>query len=209
MFTDRHEAGRLLAHALLPLAPARPLVLALPRGGVPLAREVANSLNTDLDVLIVRKLGVPSNPEFAFGAVGEGGGIVLDHDTITALGISSDEQQQAITRAQREIDHRVATYRHGLPITDVTGRTVIIVDDGLATGATAAAAVAVARHIGAQRVILAVPTGSRQAVHRLQQLSDEVVCLEIPPNFGSVGAQYESFPQVSDNKVLSNLGSAR
>lgn len=209
MFTDRDHAGRELARALQPWASAHPVVVALPRGGVPLGRHVADALHAPLDVLIVRKLGVPTNPEFAFGALGEFGALVEDEATISAIGISKEQRASVITRAQEEIDRRVMAYRGGRPLTSVSGRTVIVIDDGLATGATAAAAVAVVRHLGATRVVLGVPTGSRQAVDRLASISDDVVCVDIPTRFSSVGAQYEHFPQVTDSEVVDALAGSR
>lgn len=203
MFIDRSDAGQQLAQALTSFASREPIILALPRGGLPLGREIANVLNAPLDVLIVRKLGVPSNPEYAFGAVGEGDSVVLDQQTIDLVGVSPVVRDRIITEAQSEIERRVEMYRGGLPLMDITGRTVIIVDDGLATGATAEAAVAVARKLGANYVVLAVPTGSSQAIERLRPLCDELACLQTPDWFGSVGSQYHSFPQVSDAQVVS------
>ena len=205
MFSDRRQAGAQLAIALAKKAGDQPIVLALPRGGVPVAAEVASTLGAPLDILNVRKLGAPTNPEFAFGAVGEGGAVVIDEATVRYLGISDQVRDRLITEALTDIDSRILTLRGGRELIDVTGRTVIVVDDGLATGATAEAAIAVVRHLGAASVVLAVPTGSQQAVDRLGALSDELVCLEIPAQFGSVGAQYESFPQVSQDEVLGIL----
>jgi len=207
VFTDRRDAGRKLARALISYAGPGALVLALPRGGVPVAQEVAREIGSAMDVLIVRKLGAPTNPEFAFGAVGEGGAVVLDEPTIAALGISDQVRDRLITEAATEIEHRVDVFRGGRDLTEVSGRTVIVVDDGLATGATAAAAVAVLRHLDAEKIVLAIPTGSAQAVQRLSSLADEVVCLETPRDFGSVGAQYESFPQISETEVLESMRS--
>jgi len=205
VFTDRRDAGRKLAQALSSYAGLDALVLALPRGGVPVAQEVAREIGSAMDVLIVRKLGAPTNPEFAFGAVGEGGAVVLDEPTIAALGISDQVRDRLITEAATEIEHRVDVFRGGRDLTEVSGRTVIVVDDGLATGATAAAAVAVLRHLDAEKIVLAIPTASAQAVQRLSSLADEVVCLETPRDFGSVGAQYESFPQISETEVLESM----
>lgn len=145
MFTDRRDAGRRLAQALNSYAERDPVVLALPRGGLPVAREVARVLHAPIDVVNVRKLGAPTNPEFAFGAVGENGAVILDEPTIAALGISDQVRDRLITEAASEIERRVDAFRAGRDLTDVAGRTVIIVDDGLATGATAAAAVGIAR----------------------------------------------------------------
>ena len=205
MLSDRRQAGERLATALVKKAADRPIVLALPRGGVPVAAEVSRALGAPLDILNVRKLGAPTNPEFAFGAVGEGGAVVIDDATMRYLGISDQVRDRLITEALTDIDSRILTLRGGRELIDVTGRTVIVVDDGLATGATAEAAIAVVRHLGAASVVLAVPSGSQQAVDRLEALSDELVCLEIPAHFGSVGAQYESFPQVSEDEVLGIL----
>lgn len=205
MFTTRQQAGVELARALTRFADPTPVVLALPRGGVPLGRVVAKALGAPLDVLVVRKLGAPHNPEFAIGAVGEGGAVVLDQTSIVALDLSDVIVDRLISEARSEIEHRVDTYRHGNAVIDVVNRVVIIVDDGLATGATAEAAVTVVQHLGAAQVVLAVPTGSRQAVDRLGAICDEVVCLEIPEWFNSVGSQYEVFPQVSDDEVTAML----
>lgn len=205
MFIDRADAGRQLAEALKPLAPLNPLVLALPRGGVPIGRIIATALNAPLDVLIVRKLGAPGNPEFAFGALGEGGVQVLDTASMNAWGIDASQRDRTIANENHEIQRRVNLYRNGRPVRTLENRTVIIVDDGLATGATAEAAVQVARTLGANHIALAVPTSSREAYERLSTLCDDFVCLEIPEWFGSVGAQYVNFPQVSDAEVVASL----
>lgn len=205
MFSTRQQAGVELARALVRFSDPPPVVLALPRGGVPIGREVARGLGAPLDVLIVRKLGAPHNPEFAIGAAGEGGVVVLDQASITNLGLSDVIVDRLISEARSEIARRVDTYRRGSELIDVNDRTVIIVDDGLATGSTAEAAVRVARRLGSGAVVLAVPTGAREAVDRLTAICDEVVCLEIPEWFGSVGSQYEIFPQVSDDEVVAIL----
>ncbi|MDA9802966.1 phosphoribosyltransferase [bacterium] len=205
MFIDRRHAGQELGRALHRYAGTNPIVLALPRGGVPIGREVASALDAELDVLIVRKLGAPNNPEFAIGAVGEGGAFVLDEQTVVSMHMDDATLERIVTEARREIDRRVDAYRRGRSLPSLAGRTVIIVDDGLATGSSAAAAVEVIKSLGAEHIVLAVPTGSHQAVTLLRDRCDEVVCLEEPPWFGSVGAQYESFPQVSDEEVLALL----
>jgi putative phosphoribosyl transferase len=205
MFIDRRHAGQELGHALHRYAGTSPIVLALPRGGVPIGREIASALDAELDVLIIRKLGAPNNPEFAIGAVGEGGAVVLDEQTVVSMHMDDATLERIVTEARREIDRRVDAYRRGRSLPSLAGRTVIIVDDGLATGSSAAAAVEVIKSLGAEHIVLAVPTGSHQAVTLLRDRCDEVVCLEEPPWFGSVGAQYESFPQVSDEEVLALL----
>ena len=205
MFTDRRHAGQELGHALHRYAGTNPIVLALPRGGVPIGREIASALDAELDVLIIRKLGAPNNPEFAIGAVGEGGAVVLDEQTVVSMHMDDATLERIVTEARREIDRRVDAYRRGRSLPSLAGRTVIIVDDGLATGSTAATAVEVIKSLGAEDIVLAVPTGSHQAVTLLRDRCDEVVCLEEPPWFGSVGAQYESFPQVSDAEVTALL----
>lgn len=205
MFTDRAQAGRELARALARRPWDNPLVLALPRGGVPIGRAVADALGAELDVLIVRKLGVPTNPEFAFGAIGEGGIVVIDQPVVAEFGLDRRDVEAVSQAESREINRRIQAYRAGQPLKCVTGRTAIVVDDGLATGATAEAAVSVLRQLGAKAIIVAVPTGSQQAVRRLESLCDGVVCLEVPTYFGSVGAQYEVFAQVSDGEVLQFL----
>lgn len=205
MFTDRRQAGQALARALHRYSGTDPIVLALPRGGVPIGREVASALDADFDVLIVRKLGAPNNPEYAIGAVGEGGTAVLDEQAVTSLHIDDATLQRIVKETRREIDRRVGAYRGGCALPSVEGRSVIIVDDGLATGSTAVAAVEVIKSLGAAHIVLAVPTGSHQAVTWLRSSCEEVVCLEEPSWFGSVGSQYESFPQVSDEEVIALL----
>jgi len=181
-------------------------VLGLVRGGVPVAAVVAHRLGAPLDVLVVRKIGVPWAPEVAFGALGPGGVVVLNPDISTRL----TEAEMATVR-QREADElarRERRYRAGRPPLDLTGHTAIVVDDGLATGATARAAVAVARQLGATRVVLAVPVGSTEAVAVLRTAVDELVCPLVPPGFGAVSRFYDEFDQVADAAVVALLDSA-
>ena len=215
MFPDRSHAGRQLASRLAGYQRRDPLVLALPRGGVPVAVEVATALGADLDVLVVRKLGVPGNPEFAMGAVGEDGVIIVDHAVRRQVHVTGEQVEAMAAQQRREIERRVTTYRGGRSKLDIAGRNVIVVDDGLATGSTAAAAVGVVKHLGAAHVTLAVPVGSVEAVRWLSTLADDVICLQIPEPFYAVGHHFADFDQVSDEEVVRILhahpraGSAR
>jgi len=208
-FQDRHEAGHRLAQALETYRERRPLVLGLPRGGVPVAAEVATALGAPLDAVIVRKLGAPSNPELAFGAVAEGGVRIVNDDMCEALGISVPIRERIIDEQEQQVHSRVQLLRGGRPLMDLRGRVVIIVDDGLATGSTAMAAVSVVRTLGARSVIVAVPVGSPEAVQRLQRAADEVLCLEIPSDFQAVGEWYDDFTAVPDDTVRQILARAR
>ncbi|MEV6379472.1 phosphoribosyltransferase family protein [Streptomyces sp. NPDC051773] len=207
-FEDRAEAGRLLARRLERPYDEDLVVLGLPRGGVPVAYEVAGRLSAPLDVLVVRKLGVPWQPELAFGAVGEHRVRVLNRDVIDGVGIRDDEVAD-VERAERaELERRVARYRAGRGPVPVVGRVALVVDDGLATGATAEAACRVVRGRGAARVVLAVPVGSVAAVVRLRGVADEVVCLQAREDLGSVGAWYRDFTQTPDAEVIGLLARA-
>ena len=207
-FADRADAGRRLAEALGRYRERDLLVLGLPRGGVPVAFEVAAALHAPLDVLVVRKLGVPYQPELAFGAIGEGGVEVLNDVVVRRLGLRA-EAIAAVEDAQRtELQRRVDRYRGGRPGLDLTARTVLIVDDGFATGATARAAVLVARARGADKVVLAAPIGAADTIAELRKVADEVVCLGVPRDFMAVGQGYDDFDQTSDEQVCALLGAA-
>ncbi|RUL91595.1 MULTISPECIES: phosphoribosyltransferase [Micromonospora] len=203
-YRDRSEAGRALADRLAALS-GRPdvTVLGLVRGGVPVAKVVADRLGAPLDVLVVRKLGMPWAPEVAFGALGPGGVRVLND--LVAGQLDADDITEVQRREQAELDRREQLYRAGRPPLDLTGRTALIVDDGLATGATARAAVQVARHLGARRVVLAVPVGAQEACEMLAAEADEAICAQRPANFGAVGAYYDDFHEVSDDEVTEAL----
>jgi putative phosphoribosyl transferase len=203
-YRDRAEAGRMLADRLAGLT-GQPdvIVLGLVRGGVPVAKVVAERLGAPLDVLVVRKLGMPWAPEVAFGALGPGGVQVLNDEVAGRL--SPDDIAEVNRREQAELERRERLYRAGRPPLNLDGRTAVIVDDGLATGATARAAVAVARRLGARRVVVAVPVGSEQAFEMLAAEADEVVCPQRPPEFGAVSAYYEDFHEVSDDEVIDAL----
>ncbi|WP_030760675.1 phosphoribosyltransferase [Streptomyces sp. NRRL F-2664] len=208
LFTDRSDAGERLAAALRPLEAARPVVLGLPRGGVPVAFPVARALGAPLDVIVVRKLGVPSHRELGFGAIGEGGVRVISED-IVRTGRLTPEDVAAVERAEEaELTRRARAFRGDRPRVALDGRTVIVVDDGIATGATAAAACQVVRAQGAARVVLAVPVAPPDAVAWLRTAADEVVCLSSPPAFRAVGEWYRDFAQTSDEEVVSLLARA-
>jgi putative phosphoribosyl transferase len=207
-FLDRTDAGRRLAELLAPWRSAEVVVLGLPRGGVPVAAEVAAALGAPLDVIVVRKLGVPYQPEVAMGAIGEGGVRVLDDSLVALAGVSPAEVDAVERRERATLDARVARFRSGGKRLDLTGRTAIIVDDGIATGATATAASRVARQLGAARVVVAAPVGGRDAAHQVTD-ADEVVCLLQPPGFQAVGMHYRDFRQTSDDEVALLLEARR
>lgn len=201
-FHDRREAGRVLAESLREFANDRSvLVLALPRGGVPVAYEIARALGLPLDVFIVRKLGVPGYEELAMGAIASGGVRVLNEDVVQRFGVSDQQIEQAADREQQEIERRELEYRGDHPPIDVHGKTIVLVDDGLATGATMRAGVEALAESGASRIVVAVPVGSIEAVERLGRAADAVVCPLQPVDFSAVGQWYEDFAQTSDEEV--------
>ena len=207
-FRDRTDAGRQLAAELVRHRYDRPVVLALPRGGVPVGAEVAARLGAPLDVLVVRKLGCPGQPEFGIGAITEGGVRVLNRRAITALGITGAQLDAVAAAEGAEVERRVARYRRQRPATPVRGRTAIVVDDGLATGFTARAAITTLRARGPRRIVLAVPVGPSDTVMELRELADEVVCLHTPDVFLALGQWYDDFAQVGDTEVADLLDSA-
>jgi predicted phosphoribosyltransferase len=209
IFKDRFEAGRRLADRLSDYAD-RPdvIVLGLPRGGVPVAAEVAGRLHTPLDVFLVRKLGVPGHAELAMGAVAAGGVEVLSNDLIEDLGIPAAMVQQVAVRERLELDRRDQLFRAGRGPLVVRGCTVILVDDGLATGATMEAAIIALRRFEPARIVVAVPVGARDTCERLGRLADRLVCLAMPEPFNAVGLWYEEFEQTSDDEVRDLLASA-
>ncbi|MFI7606826.1 phosphoribosyltransferase [Micromonospora sp. NPDC049366] len=203
-YRDRAEAGRALADRLTGLiGESDVIVLGLVRGGVPVARVVAERLGAPLDVLVIRKLGMPWAREVAFGALGPGGVQVLNEQVASRLG--PEDIAQTRRREQAELERREELYRAGRPPLDLTDRTAVLVDDGLATGATARAAVEVARHLGARRVIVAVPVGAQEAYEMLAAEADQVICAQRPPEFMAVSAYYEDFHEVSDEEVTEML----
>jgi putative phosphoribosyl transferase len=209
IFTDRGDAGRRLAEKLLTHSGSETRVLGLPRGGVPVAFEVARALEAPLDVFIVRKLGVPGHEELAMGAIASGGVRVLNDDTIAQLGID-EETVEAVTRAEMiELQRREDAYRDGLPPQEVAGKTVILIDDGLATGASMYAAVLAVKARRPSRTIVAVPVAPADTCAMLSKHVDEMVCAAMPEPFRGVGAWYGNFDQVSDAEVREMLRTAQ
>jgi predicted phosphoribosyltransferase len=201
-FRDRRDAGRKLAEKLSALVKApNVLVLALPRGGVPVADEVARALKAPLDIFLVRKLGVPGNEELAMGAVATGGVRVLNDEIVHGLGISDQVIDAVEAQGQQELLRRERLYRGGRPLPEVNGRTVILVDDGLATGATMRAGVRALKQRQPERIIVAVPTASPDTCEMLKSEADDVVCAITPEPFVAVGYWYDDFTQTSDDEV--------
>ncbi len=204
-FTDRADAGQRLARRLDYLRGGDLVVLGLPRGGVPVAFEVARALGAPLDVIVVRKLGVPFQPELAMGAIGEGGVRVTNDDVIRRSGVTEAELAAVERREQADLAHQAARFRAGRPHVDIAGKTVIVVDDGIATGSTASAACQVARRQGAATVIMAAPVGAPESIGALRAVCDEVICLDAPPYFAAVGTWYDDFSHVPDADVTNLL----
>jgi putative phosphoribosyl transferase len=206
LFRDRTDAGRILADRLAPyLQDQNVLILALPRGGVPVGFEVAKRFNADLDVFIVRKIGVPGQEELAMGAVASGGVRVLNDSIVQELGISRGIVDQATEREKREIERREWLYREGRPALNPAGRTVVLVDDGVATGATMLAAARSLRLQRPKRIIVAVPVASSVACDEFRAHVEEVVCAETPEPFYAVGVWYGDFAQTTDDEVRTLL----
>jgi putative phosphoribosyl transferase len=209
LFEDRHEAGVFLASKLRGFANrADAVVLALPRGGVPVGFEVAKALNLPLDVFVVRKLGVPGHEELAMGAIASGGIRVLNQDFIRALAIPDEVVDAIAAEEEREIERREREYRDGRPPIDVQGRTVILVDDGLATGASMRVAALALRQKNPKQIIVAVPVASRQTCAEFESEVDQVICAATPEPFWAVGQWYRNFSQTSDEEVRALLRQA-
>jgi putative phosphoribosyl transferase len=209
LFEDRHDAGRQLAAKLGRYA-GRPdvIVLALPRGGVPVGYEVARALGAPLDLFLVRKLGVPGREELAMGAIASGGVRVLNDDVVRELGIPQRWVDEVTADEAAELRRREAAYRDGRPAPDVRGKAVILVDDGLATGASMRAAIAALRQLGPARIVVAVPVAAAQTCKEFRSEADEVVCAETPEPFYAVGTWYEDFSQTTDDEVRDLLSRA-
>lgn len=204
-YPDRATAGKELARRVAAMRLHEPVVLALPRGGVPVARPVADRLGAPLDVLVVRKVGAPGREELGLGAVGEDDVAVLDPELIRYLGLDEAQVDRAVRKARDELAHRLATLPAERSVVEVAGRDVVVVDDGIATGGTALAAVDVLRHRDARRVVVAVPVAAAEGVRRLREAADEVVCPHSVGGGFAVGAYYDDFHQLTDAEVAALL----
>jgi putative phosphoribosyl transferase len=207
-YLDRRDAGRQLAVELMPYAEEQPVIVALPRGGVPIGAEVARALHAPLEILAVRKLGAPGNPELGVGAVSEDGTGVLDARSADMLGMTQAMLDATLARESQELRRRVGRYRDRRPAISIRGRTAIVVDDGLATGLTDLAAVRTLRKRGARHIVVAVPVASSESVSMLAAEADRVVCLRVPQRLFGVGMWYRDFTPVSDEDVLALLREA-
>lgn len=208
MLVDRSDAGQRLAVLLQHFAGPDVVVLGLPRGGVPVAAEVARALPAPLDVVVVRKLGAPGHAELAMGAVGEGGAVVRNASVLRHLRVEEEVFEQVRLREQAEVERRATALRGGRPAVPVAGRTAVLVDDGAATGASALVAAEVVRAAGARRVVLGVPVAPQDAVARLREVADEVVVVEQPEVFRAVGEHYGDFRQTTEQEVVRLLAGA-
>jgi putative phosphoribosyl transferase len=205
MFIDRTDAGRQLAAAVLRLALEDPVVLALPRGGVPVAAEIARALHCPLDLLLVRKIGAPTQPDLAVGAVAEGNALVINEDILASTGADAAYVAHEAERQRSEIARRRDLYLGRHPAAEVTGRSAVVVDDGIATGATMRAALQCLRQREPARIVLAVPVAARDTLAQMRPLVDDVVCLSTPDFFHAVGLHYRDFDQVADAEVVATM----
>lgn len=202
MFLDRKDAGFQLAEKLFHYSDKpNTIVLALPRGGVPVAHEIAKKLNLPLDIFLVRKVGVPGNEEVAMGALALGGTLMLNNDLIRYLGVEQETTQAAVKKAQDELEYRNKLYRQNRPALELRGRNIILVDDGMATGATMQVVVMALKKIGVHEIVIAVPVSSDSAFDELKDQVDQVISLLVPPHFTAVGNWYKNFSQVSHAEV--------
>jgi putative phosphoribosyl transferase len=206
VFTDRVEAGRMLAERLKAYSNRKDVtVLGIPRGGVPVAFEIAEALGAQLDVFVARKLGVPGQEELAFGAIASGGVRVLDPEIVGALGISNFDIEEVTVRERKELERRERLYRGVRAPLDIGGRTAILVDDGIATGSSIRAAISALRHLHPARLVVAAPVAPLSTCARLQQEVDDLVCVDMPKSFRAIGEFYEDFSQVTDQEVIDLL----
>ena len=206
---NRPHAGRKLARRLDHLKSERTVVLGLPLGGIPVGFEVARRLSAPLEVLLVRKLGAPFQPELAIGALGEGGIQIIDQDRVRRLRIGADHIERLVDREQKEMTRQAEAFRRGLPAVDLAGRTAVVVDDGVATGSTALAACAIARRLGADRVVMAAPVAPYDAPGVFAEAADEFVAVSTPRRFSAIGHFYTDFRPTPDHQVIKLLERAR
>lgn len=205
VFADRTDAGEQLADLLEQRGVEADVVLAVPRGGLPLGRVVADRLDAPLDVVVAKKMGAPHNPELAIGAVGADGSAWINDDIVDRLGADDEYVEAEREQKAEEAREKGDLYREGQPVPDLEGERVLVVDDGVATGATTIACLRQVENAGAAHVVLAVPVGSPDSIERLRDEADEVVCVDAPPGFGAVGQFYRQFGQVSDDEARSYL----
>jgi putative phosphoribosyl transferase len=205
MFRDRIEVGKLLARRISALKVSNPIVLAIPRGGVPVAKEIALALHVPLDLVITRKIGAPGQPEFAIGAVTQDGNAIVDEETVNMFGISREYIQEERTRQMHEIQERMRKYRGSKPYPNLEGKTVVIVDDGIATGNTMIAAIESLRRQKPSSIIIATGVAPKETVAKLSKVADRVICLDSPEPFYAIGQFYENFDQVEDEEVVQTL----
>ena len=204
-FKDRADAGQKLAEKLLEYRENNPMILALPRGGVPVGFEVAKALNAPLDIIVVRKIGAPSNPEFGVGAIAPGV-LILDTETLNSLGLKPEDMTHTIEEERKEMERRITKYRSGEWHRGAAKETIVVVDDGLATGVTARAALESARKTyNPKKIIFAAPVAARQSLESLKPYADQIVCVSKPENLMAIGEWYEDFPQTKDEEVLDYL----
>lgn len=207
-FLDRTDGGRRLARLLADRELTSPLVLALPRGGVPVAFEIALALGAPLDVFVARKVGAPGRPEFGIGAIAESDGVVSNRQALQALGISTEAFERLVAAESRELDRRVKHYRGARLLPEMEARDVVLVDDGLATGVTAETALQAVRFRSPRRLVFAVPVCAPETAARLREIADEVICAQDPMSFHAVGQFYDRFDQTTDDEVLDLLAQA-
>lgn len=205
MFRDRMDAGKQLARLLDDRDVEADIVLAIPRGGLPVGRAVADALGVPLDIIAARKIGAPGNPELAIGAVASDGSVWLNDRLIDQIGVDDSYIDEGIDRERENAQAKVDRYRKGRQEPEIAGKKVLIVDDGVATGATTTACIRQVKNAGADRVILGIPVGPPDSIERLGSEVDEVLCVETPPHFGAVGQFYETFTQVTDEEAIDYL----
>lgn len=205
MFRDRMDAGKQLARLLDDRDVEADIVLAIPRGGLPVGRVVADALGVPLDIIAARKIGAPGNPELAIGAVASDGSVWLNDRLIDQIGVDDSYIDEGIDRERENAQAKVDRYRKGRQEPEIAGKKVLIVDDGVATGATTTACIRQVKNAGADRVILGIPVGPPDSIERLGSEVDEVLCVETPPHFGAVGQFYETFTQVTDEEAIDYL----